>query len=67
MSKSQLNFKKNGTKNSMIDQEWDFEYNEDTMKPRNYVAKHNKHRAVRMKDRTAYERRAKHRNQGYSE
>jgi hypothetical protein len=33
------------------------------MKQRNFVAKHNKHRAVRMKDRTVYERRPKHRNQ----
>lgn len=47
----------------MIDQEWDFEYNEDNMKTRNFVAKYNKHRSVRMKDRNAYQRRPKHRNQ----
>jgi hypothetical protein len=62
MSKSQLNTKtKIGKKNSNPD--WDFEEYEDEMKQRNFVAKHNKHRAVRMKDRTVYERRPKHRNQ----
>lgn len=34
--------------------------------PRNWVAKHNRHRAVRMRVRTQYQRQAKHRQQELS-
>jgi hypothetical protein len=33
----------------------------DILKPRNWVAKHNRHRAVRQRVRTRYQRHAKHR------
>ena len=33
--------------------------------PRNWVAKHNRHRAVRMRVRTQYKRHSRHRQQDY--
>jgi len=36
----------------------------DRVKVRNWVAKHNRHRAVRERVRTHYQRHAKHRKQG---